>query len=307
MRAHMRGRRFAACFCRFLYYFGGKSIDYFLADGYNKARILMEEALIMDTLGIVGLVVGVISLIVGMYFKHVPFSALNNPAAFFIILVGTVGAVMIATPGNELKNLKKLFGILFGKPRYIQPEEAVAKVLEMADVARKNGLLALESRLDSEKDAFIVHGLNLLIDGANSDQIYSSLEEDISAMEGRHAAGAQIFVQAGTYAPTLGVLGAVLGLIAALSDLNDIDTLGAAISAAFVATLLGIFTGYVLWHPMANRLKRKSRQEILVKTIFMEGFIGICAGTSPKILRDDLLKYIPAGERAERAVTEGAE
>jgi len=253
----------------------------------------------MDIFGIIGLLLGFVSLIVGMYLKHVPFSALNNPAAFFIILVGTVAAVVIATPGNELKNVGKIFGVMFGKTKYIKPEEAVAKVLEMAETSRKNGILSLEGQIASESDPFIIHGINLLMDGANSDQIYTSLGEDISAMEGRHAAGSQIFTQAGTYAPTLGVLGAVFGLIAALADLSDIDALGHAISAAFVATLLGIFTGYVLWHPMANRLKRKSRQEVLVKTIFMEGFTGICMGTNPKILKDDLLNYIPASQRAK--------
>jgi chemotaxis protein MotA len=123
------------------------------------------------------------------------------------------------------------------------------------------------------------------------------MEADISAMENRHAANANIFAQAGTYAPTLGVLGAVLGLIAALGNMDDTEKLGHAIAAAFMATLLGIFTGYVLWLPMSNKLKRKSRQEVLVRTIIMEGIVGICRGMNPRMLKDNLSNYIAAKDR----------
>jgi chemotaxis protein MotA len=117
-------------------------------------------------------------------------------------------------------------------------------------------------------------------------------------MEERHAAGANIFSQAGTYAPTLGVLGAVVGLIAAMGDMNDTETLAYAIAAAFVATLLGIFTGYVLWHPFANKLKRKSKQEVITKNLIMTGILALSAGTNTRILREKMLSYLPATERA---------
>lgn len=123
------------------------------------------------------------------------------------------------------------------------------------------------------------------------------MEEELDAIEERHQAGAAIFSQAGTYAPTLGVLGAVLGLIAALGDLNDMDALGYAIAAAFVATLFGIFTGYVLWHPFANKLKRKSKQEILVKSLIVEGILSVQAGVPPRAIEDKLMVYVPHSER----------
>jgi chemotaxis protein MotA len=253
----------------------------------------------MDIVTLIGVIVGFVAVVVGMMLKHVPLTALKNPAAFLIIIVGTIGAVIIATPGSELKNLGKIFGILFGKPKHSTPAQTIEKIIGLAEQTRREGILVLEPHIATEKDPFLVHGIQLLIDGANSEQIYTSLGEDISAMQERHAAGAQIFVQAGTYAPTLGVLGAVLGLIAALGDLGDIDVLGSAISAAFVATLLGIFTGYVLWHPMANKLKRKSRQEVLIRTIVMEGITGISEGVNPKMLRDDLNNYMPTKQRTK--------
>lgn len=259
----------------------------------------------MDILALVGALIGVAAVLVAMFFKHVPFSALLNPAAFFIIIVGTIGAVIIATPANELKNIGKLFGIIFGKSRNMAPMEVIDKIVALSEKARKEGLLSLEGTIADKSDAFFARGLQLLVDGTNVNEIYESLEMDIQAMQNRHAAGAQIFTQAGTYAPTLGVLGAVLGLIAALGDLSDVNKLGAAISAAFVATLLGIFTGYVLWHPMANRLKRKSKQELLVRTLTMEGLISLGKGTNTRKLRDDLLAFIPESERGGSAGKKG--
>src|SRR5699024_9463505 len=102
--------------------------------------------------------------------------------------------------------------------------------------------------------------------------------------------------QAGTYAPTLGVLGAVVGLVAALGNMENMDVLGAAISAAFIATLLGIFTGYVLWHPFANKLKEKSKQEVKIKEIMVEGILSITIGESPAVIKDKLGSYLSAKE-----------
>src|SRR5699024_1910028 len=108
--------------------------------------------------------------------------------------------------------------------------------------------------------------------------------------------GARVFSQAGTYAPTLGVLGAVVGLVAALGNMEDMDILGAAISAAFMATLLGIFTGYVLWHPFANKLREKSEREVLVKEVMIEGILAITNGEPPTLIKDKLQSYLSTKE-----------
>lgn len=141
------------------------------------------------------------------------------------------------------------------------------------------------------------NGLNLAIDGQNADYIRDVLTEEVDAMSERHASGALIFSQAGTYAPTLGVLGAVVGLIAALKDMNDIDALGIAISAAFVATLLGIFTGYVMWHPFANKLKRKSAVEAQQKMMIIEGILSVLEGEAPRVIEQKLASFLPASKR----------
>ncbi|HBO5952223.1 TPA: flagellar motor protein MotA, partial [Pseudomonas aeruginosa] len=154
-------------------------------------------------------------------------------------------------------------------------------------------------------DAFLKNGLSMAVDGQSAEFIRDIMTEEVEAMEDRHQAGAAIFTQAGTYAPTLGVLGAVIGLIAALSNMNNTEALGHAISAAFVATLLGIFTGYVLWHPFANKLKRKSKQEVKLREIMIEGVLSVLEGQAPKVIEQKLLMYLPANERAKVIEQEG--
>lgn len=146
----------------------------------------------------------------------------------------------------------------------------------------------------------------MAIDGKTPDYIRDVLLEEIDAMEERHAVGAQIFSQAGTYAPTLGVLGAVVGLIAALGDMSDTEKLGHAISAAFIATLLGIFTGYILWNPFANKLRRKSKLEVRMKLLMIEGILSILQGETPKEIEQKLSSFLPTDER-QHFLDEGRE
>lgn len=175
--------------------------------------------------------------------------------------------------------------------------EIISMFSTWADLARKEGLLALETKLDEIQDPFLKNGMTLAIDGKDTDYVREVLTEEIEAMEERHRLGASIFTQAGTYAPTLGVLGAVVGLIAALADMSDIHKLGHAISSAFVATLLGIFTGYVLWHPFANKLKRKSQQEVKQRELMIEGILSILEGEAPREIETKLSSYLPVVER----------
>ncbi|MBF4502185.1 flagellar motor stator protein MotA [Savagea sp. SN6] len=251
----------------------------------------------MDISTVVGLIVGFVSLLLGMYFKGVTPDALINPAALLIIIAGTIGTVIIAFPLNELKRIPSLFGVLFKEQKLQSDEELIKMFSEWADVARREGLLSLESKASDIDDPFLKNGLNLAIDGQNADYIRDVLTEEVDAMSERHASGALIFSQAGTYAPTLGVLGAVVGLIAALKDMNDIDALGIAISAAFVATLLGIFTGYVMWHPFANKLKRKSAVEAQQKMMIIEGILSVLEGEAPRVIEQKLASFLPASKR----------
>lgn len=253
----------------------------------------------MDISSVVGVIIAFIALLVGMFLKGVTPEVLINPAAILIIIFGTIAAVTIAFPMKELKRIPKLFKILFSETKLASDIYLIKMFSQWADLARREGLLALESKAAEIEDPFLKNGLTLAIDGQNADYIRDVLTEEVEALEDRHASGAGIFSQAGTYAPTLGVLGAVVGLIAALKDMSDIDKLGHAISAAFVATLLGIFTGYVLWHPFANKLKRKSAVEVKQKLMMIEGILSVLEGEAPRVIEQKLASYLTMEERKQ--------
>jgi chemotaxis protein MotA len=145
----------------------------------------------------------------------------------------------------------------------------------------------------------------MIIDGNDQDFVRDVLMEDISATEERHKAGALIFSQAGMYAPTLGVLGAVIGLIAALSDMSDVNHLTHAIAGAFMATLLGIFTGYVIWHPLSNKMKRLSKKELEIKLMMVEGLLSIQSGVSTIAISQKLSVFLSTSERKAMNEKEG--
>jgi chemotaxis protein MotA len=261
----------------------------------------------MDLSSVIGIILAFIALLAGMYFKGVTPDALLNPAAILIIIVGTIAAVTIAFPMNELKRVPKLFKLIFKEQKLQSDGEIIKLFSQWADLARREGLLALEGKAGDVEDPFLKNGLTLAIDGQNADYIRDVLTEEVEAVEDRHLSGALIFSQAGTYAPTLGVLGAVVGLIAALGDMNDIEKLGHAISAAFVATLLGIFTGYVLWHPFANKLKRKSKQEVRQKMMMIEGILSVLEGEAPRVIEQKLSSYLSLEERKKIMDESGAD
>ncbi|MBM7606442.1 chemotaxis protein MotA [Metabacillus crassostreae] len=251
----------------------------------------------MDKTSGIGMILAIIAVGVGMFMKGVSPVVLINPAALLIIILGTIAAVTIAFPTDEIKKVPKLFGIIFKEQKTASIQELIPLFSDWAQVARKEGLLALEAKLAEVDDPFLKNGLLMAVDGQNAEFIRDVMSEEIEAMEERHQGSATIFTQAGTYAPTLGVLGAVVGLVAALSDMSDTTALGVAISAAFVATMLGIFTGYVMWHPFANKLKRKSKHEAKVKQVMIEGVLSVLEGQAPKAIEQKLATYLPVSER----------
>ncbi len=236
----------------------------------------------MDFFLVIGVVVGFLAVVVGMIVKGADIAVLANPAAAIIIIVGTMAAVMNSFPKKDFLKIPKVAAVLFRERKQENPAEIIEKIADLSQTARKDGLLSLESVMQTIDNQFMKKGLGMVIDGIEQEYITEVLNSEIDSMEERHRAGASIFSTAGGAAPTLGVLGAVIGLIGALGNLNDVEKLGHMIAAAFVATLYGIFFGYVICHPFANRLKRKSNEEITTMRIILEGILSIQAGENPK-------------------------
>lgn len=246
---------------------------------------------------IIGLLLAIISIGIGMMIKGVSVDALVNPAAFLIIFGGTFAALFVAFPMNEIKKIPSLLKIVFFEPKQQTKRELIDTMVEWSVIARSEGPLALEEIADSLEDPFLKNGLEMIIDGSDRSQMEEILHDELDAVAERHKVGSLIFSQAGMYAPTLGVLGAVVGLIAALGNLQDIDKLGVSIAAAFIATLLGIFSGYVLWHPISNKLKRLSKKEQDLKGMMIEGLLAIQDGMTPKMIERKLSVHLSSTER----------
>lgn len=247
----------------------------------------------------IGSGVAIVALLVAMFLKGIPYNMLANGPAIALIIFGTIGAVCNAFPMNEIKRVPALFGRIFKSSSRASGDkfETIKLFIEYAQIVRKDGILAIEKKLDELTNLFIKRGMTLLVSGVKSSEIETVLLDDIAAMEKRHAGNAGVFSQAGTYAPTLGVLGAVLGLIAAMANMEDQEKLAHAIAAAFIATMYGIFTGYVLWHPFSNKLKRKSREEALHNEIVVAGVLALANGDPPYLVQDKLLSYLSQKEK----------
>ncbi|MEE3392475.1 MAG: MotA/TolQ/ExbB proton channel family protein [Lachnospiraceae bacterium] len=243
----------------------------------------------MEITTLAGTALGFIAVALAMYFKGVAPSVFINPAAFCVIILGTIATVLNAFPGKNLKCLGALFGKIFKETKLMSEKDVIVLMTDLSQEARRNGLLALEGKLESIEDPFIKKGLNYVVDGMSEELIADILEADVSNMEDRHKQNASIFSQAGMYAPTLGVMGAVFGLIAAMGHIDDTGLMAHAVAAAFIATILGIFTGYVLWNPFANKLKVKSAAEVHIKNMIIEGVLSIQAGDSPTVLQEKLI------------------
>lgn len=251
----------------------------------------------MELTTILGVIAGVVAVVGAMIFKHIDFAVLLNPAAFFVIIVGTIATILNSFPGKNLKAIGSLFKILFTKKKEQSEAEIIDLIYNLSKQARSEGLLSLEAKVEEIQDPFLKKGVRLLVDGTGAELIEEILETEISTMEKRHEVNASIFSSAGMYAPTLGVLGAVFGLIAAMSHIDDTDQMAEAIAAAFVATILGIFTGYVLWNPFAKKLKVKSQQEVMSKEMMIIGILSMQNGDSPFILKEKLIATLPKSKQ----------
>lgn len=213
---------------------------------------------------------------------------------------------MYCISDESTKKVPKLFKVLFGSNKKdLSYEQLLELFVHWTSESRKYGILSLEQQLDKIQDEFLLRGMKFVIDGVSAEDLEQILEAELEAIEERHAKGAAIFSQVGTYAPTLGVLGAVIGLVAALGNLTDIDKLGHAISGAFIATIFGIFSGYVLWHPFANKLKQKSAAEIEKKRLIIDCLLMLQEGTYPFIMKNRILGALSATER--KKLEKGAE
>lgn len=218
---------------------------------------------------------------------------LLSPTAAMIVFGGTFGAVGISYPWQQLKQIPRMLKIIFFPPTDNR-QEILDTFLMLANIARKDGLLALEQELaENTYDDFIVSGIQLVIDGTDPEALKLMLETRILNMEDRHERGIAVFEGAGGFAPTMGVLGTVMGMVNVLGEMgNDPSSLGPKIATAFLATLYGIGSANLLWIPMANKLKELSSRESITKQMMIEGIMMLQNGSNPAFIKEQLKGYL---------------
>lgn len=245
----------------------------------------------MDKLSVVALVLALIAVVGGSVLKGAGLAGLVNAAAFVIVIVGTLAAILMHTPMATFRHGMKIVGWVF-RPPHQDKTELIAKIVEWSGLARKQGLLALEGVVEGEADPFIKKGLQLLVDGAEPDVIRSVLEVDLSTREHFDQQGAKVFEGMGIYAPTLGIIGAVLGLMAVMKNLADPSKLGSGIAAAFTATIYGIGAANLFFLPMAAKLKACINEQTRYREMTIEGLIAISQGENPRNIEARLQGYL---------------
>ncbi|ADE16631.1 MotA/TolQ/ExbB proton channel [Nitrosococcus halophilus Nc 4] len=245
----------------------------------------------MDILSILGVIIGFGAIIVGQYLEGGELSAILNPVALLIVLGGTLGAVMLQTPLKLFLRAFQISGWVFRPPSQ-RAEELIVNILEWSKIARREGLLGLETIAETEVDRFSRRGLQLLVDGNEPEDIRKILELDIELAERRDLLAAKVFESMGGYAPTIGILGAVMGLIQVMGNLADPSSLGSGIAVAFVATIYGIGLANLFFLPFANKLKVLIRGRSYISEMVVEGLIGIAEGENPRNIEVHLQSYL---------------
>jgi chemotaxis protein MotA len=244
----------------------------------------------------IGIVGAIVALLLAVIMEGGNPAALLNIPALIIVVGGTAMATFASTTMEQFKSIPNLYKKAFGGSE-LEPHKAIGEMVALAEKARRDGLLALEDDLSAVEDEYTRKGIQLVVDGADSDLVAAVLQAEIDGMSGRHRKNAHLFQTAGGFGPTLGILGTVLSLVHVLENLSSPATLGHSIAGAFLATLYGVGSANLIFLPVANKLKELSAEELLYREMLLEAILAIQAGDNPRLLGEKLEAFIAPGER----------
>lgn len=245
----------------------------------------------MDIATVIGIVMGLVFVIGGIFVSGDMSSYLDLPS-FLIVLGGTIASTIASYPIKNFLNTGKILKKAFAHKEF-SPDETITQIIELANIARKEGLLSLEEQGEAIDDEFLQKGIMLIVDGTDPELVRNILETELIFLEERHSEGQSIFETMGSYAPAYGMLGTLIGLINMLRHLDDPSTIGPNMSVALVTTFYGSFLANVFFLPLAKKLKIKSNKEVLEKGLIVEGLLSIQAGENPRIIEEKLKTFIP--------------
>jgi chemotaxis protein MotA len=245
----------------------------------------------MDLATIIGLVLAWGAFFGSVIMEGGSLTQFMNPSALILVLGGTLGATIASFPLDQIMDLPKIV-----KNAFQHGEQdigaTIKQLVSFAERARREGLLALEDEAREIDDEFLKKGVQLAVDGTDPELVRVILETEIAYLGERHEVGANIFATMGGFAPTLGVIGTVAGLVHMLANLSDPGSMGPSIASAFIATLLGVSTANLIFLPISNKLKLRSKHELLTREVMMEGILSIQAGDNPRIVEEKLKSYL---------------
>lgn len=245
----------------------------------------------MDLMTIIGIVVGLAAILGGNLLEGGHTESLMIFTAFFIVFGGTLGAVMVQTPKHVFILSLKRIRWMFMPPR-IDSKAMIEKIVGWSQLARKEGLLSLQAIAEEEKDGFSRNGLQMLADGGEPDVIRSILEVEMEMSENRDIQAAKVWEGFGGYSPTIGIIGAVMGLIHVMNNLEDPSSLGSGIAVAFVATIYGVGLANLFFLPTANKLKSIINAQTQYRVMIVDGLVSIAEGENPRNIDSKLQGYL---------------
>ena len=248
----------------------------------------------MDPATLIGFAISIIALFVFMTLEGVSPGALIFLPAIVLVVIATFGAAAASQTLDDLKKVGSWFKMALMPAKVPPVSDRIATLVGLAEKARKEGLLALESQVKEIQDPFLKRGLQMGIDGTDPEELRAVLESEIAAKKAEDKVAAKFMNAMGGYAPTIGIVGCIVGLMNVMANLNEPASLGPKIAAAFVATLWGLISANFMWLPVGTRLKRISELELERMTVVMEGMLAVQAGSQPRLLGERLRAMVPA-------------
>lgn len=250
----------------------------------------------MDIMTLVGVAIALGAIVGGQALEGGHLSSILQLTAFIIVMGGTIGAICVQNPLSVvIKGVTSLSMALFEPKNHAK--EHIGQIVDLANVSRKQGLLALEGKLKDIKDPLFRKGVQMIVDGTDAKVIQGMLEIEVEQEEEEGMTAAKVWEAAGGYSPTVGILGAVLGLIHVMENLADPSKLGGGIAVAFVATVYGVGAANLFFLPLANKIKLRLKGATATRTMMIEGLVGLAQGENPRMLQEKLEIYLPHHER----------
>ncbi len=251
----------------------------------------------MDILSLLGIVLAVGSILGGMLLEGGHLGSIVQATAFIIVMGGTVGAVMLQFPLPVfLKAMTSLKMVFFNQAQDMKG--LIAELVELSNLSRKQGLLALEGKIKTVEDPLFAKGLQLVVDGTEPPKIREILEVEVDTFDEEFALAGKVWDSFGGYCPTVGILGAVLGLIHVMENLADPSALGGGIAVAFVATVYGVGAANLFFLPFGGKIKMKAKEMVTTRNMIIEGLVALGQGENPRMIEEKLSGYLPEKDRA---------